>query len=515
MYTKLSIKLNDGGENKYILIPNHRGFFLMTDTKKLETQLKKNSPSNFKDTVSNGIEFAKRYHQGQTRLSGEPYVNHVIRCANNLAQMGLETNTILGGLFHDILERNSDKRDDISKILAKDFGEDVLNLVLACEDVSKATGSLETDHKIIKKYILNKSSDLRSVLIKLADTLDNVRTIEYMPSEKIGGEIQKIFNIYGPLAEYLNLDLIKKELEEKALQIYRPEEYQNISKMLLEQGYTVKERDRYITYLEKLLKGIPGEQNVHGRIKSIYSIYNKQKKYLKEGLPMSISNIDDIIGLRVITESEDDCFKVLELIMDNGEVITEDFTDYITHPKPNGYMALQGPVILPEISNKKAEIQIMTQDMYYYNTYGAASHIAYKESKSRYAKPTDKYNWIEKIHKQIDQNISSRENKISSPINVEIFSENVFAFTPKGKILQLDKGDTVVDFAYTVHTDIGNSMVSAKVNGKPVKLDYKIKTGDVIEIKTQAGKKQANPDWVRYANSPSVQAKIQKTWKKG
>lgn len=486
----------------------------MNETLKLEKQLIEICPQNFKENILEAINFAKEYHKNQTRLSGEPFINHSIRCATTLARMGLETNTIIGGLFHNVLSKNEERRQEIEKEILNKFGEDVLHIVHSCEGISKATGSMDTEHEIINKYILNSSKDLRAVLIKLADTLDNVRTIEYMPSERIGSKIQKVFKIYGPLAEYLNLNRIKKELEEKALEIYRPEEYHDIKKMMDNKGFTVEMRDKYISYLEQLLEKVPGNQTVHGRVKSIYSIYNKQKKYLKEGSKITIANIPDLLAFRVITQTEEECFKMLELIMDFGEIITEDFDDYITYPKPNGYSALQGPIKLPEISDNIVEIQIMTQDMYYKNTYGSASHIAYKESKSRYAKPTDKYSWVENIHKEIDKNISSREERISSPINVDIFPNYVYAFTPKGKIIQLDKGDTVVDFAYRVHTDIGNSMVSAKVNGVAVKHNYIVNTADIVEIKTQAGKKSVNPDWVMYANSPSTQSKIQKSWKK-
>ncbi|MFA5623044.1 MAG: HD domain-containing protein [Candidatus Dojkabacteria bacterium] len=482
--------------------------------KTLQEQLLEYSPKRFNDLILEGISFAQKYHEGQSRLSGEHFVNHSIRTARTLARMGLETNTILGALFHNVLSKNEQQRDNIEKEMSSKFGEEVLTIVKQCEGISKATGSQDTEFEIINKYILNSARDLRAVLIKLADTLDNVRHIEFMPSERIGSKIQKVFNIYGPLAEYLNLDILKKELEERALQIYRPEEYNTIKHMLESKDFTVDARDRYIAYLENLTSTISGQQIVHGRLKSIYSIYNKQKKNLKEGSSINISNIRDLLAFRIITESENDCFKVLELIMDNGEILTEEFDDYITHPKPNGYKALQGPIILPKVSNNIIELQIMSQEMYYHNTYGPASHIAYKESKSRYAKPTDKYSWVEQIHKEIQKNISLREQQVNIPINVEIFAENVYAFTPKGKILQLDKGDTVVDFAYLVHTDIGNSMVSAKVNGNAVKHNYEVKTGDIVDIKTQAGKKSVNPDWVLYANSPSTQAKIQKTWKK-
>jgi len=486
----------------------------MDNTLEIEKELIQNSPKKFQKKILEAIDYAKLYHKGQTRLSGEDYVNHTIRVAKTLADMGLETNTLIGGLFHNILSQNEDKKDFLKKEISSKFGDDILFLIHECDLISKATGSTDTDYPIINKYILNSAKDLRPILIKLADTLDNVRTIEYMPSERIGSKIQKVFKIYGPLAEYLNLYKMKKELEEKGLQIYRPEEYETIKKMLDQNGFTSEMMNRYIDYFEDLLKEIPGQEAVHGRVKSIYSIYNKQKKYLKEGAQISIAKIPDLLAFRIITESEDDCFNMLEIIMDNGEILTEDFDDYITHPKPNGYKALQGPVILPKVSKNIIELQIMTQDMYYHNTYGGASHIAYKESQSRYAKPTDKYNWVEKIHREIDKNISNREDKISYPIQVDIFTENVYAFTPKGKIIQLDKGDTVIDFAYQVHTDIGNSMVSAKVNGLPVKLNYQLKTGDTVEIKTQSGKKTVNQDWITYANSHSTKSKIQKTWKK-
>jgi len=272
-------------------------------------------------------------------------------------------------------------------------------------------------------------------------------------------------------------------------------------------------KEKYLQYIKEILKGINSNTSVYGRVKSIYSVYNKQKKQLKETGKVDISNIKDLIAFRVITDREESCFDILEKIMDKGDIITQEFDDYITHPKPNGYKALQGPIVLDEVSPSIIEIQILTHDMYYFNTYGPASHIAYKESKSRYANPTEKYNWVEQVHKEINKHISQRENNFSIPINVNIFPNSVFAFTPKGKILQLDLGDTVVDFAFKVHTDVGYRMVSAKVNGKAEKLDYQVKTGDQIEIITQIGKKSVKQEWVMYANSPSTKSKIQKTWK--
>jgi GTP diphosphokinase / guanosine-3',5'-bis(diphosphate) 3'-diphosphatase len=483
-------------------------------TKELEKELLKYSPNKFQNTIKEGIKLAYKYYKGQERLSGEGYINHAFGTAITIARMGLDTDTILAAILHNSITQNPTLKSEIEKEIKEVLGGDVLNLIHLCDEISRATSSIDTDYDIVTRYILNKTEDIRAVILKLADSLDNVRTIEYMPSERKGSKIRKIFEVYGPLAEYLNLDDIKKELEERALEIYRPEIFEMIKEKLEFNGYTLEKKMEYENFLIDITSKTIPNPIIKGRIKSIYSIYNKQHKYLKEGQNIDLSNIQDILAFRLITDTTDNCFKILETLMDNGDILTEDFDDYITYPKKNGYSALQGPVIFKDISNNPIEIQILTYEMYYHNTYGPASHIAYKESKSRNAKPTDKYNWVEQVHKEISRNISLREEKISIPINVKIFSEKTFAFTPKRKIVQLDQGDTPVDFAYKVHTDIGNSMVSAKVNGLPSKLYYKIVSGDTVEIVTQAGKKSAKEEWIKYANSPNTQTKIQRSWKK-
>ncbi len=477
-------------------------------------KIKELSPQNFLQPIAEAILLAQRYHKDQIRFSGEPYINHSLRIAITLAEMGMDTNTIIAGLLHNSITKSPNREKEISSEIENQFGEDVIQIIRQYNNISKATASTDTEYEIITKFILNNAKDLRPILIKLADTLDNVRTIEYMPSERLNSKVQKIIYIYAPLAEYLNLDSVKKELEEKALKIYRPEEYSIIESKMKENNFTEDVLHKYLEYLQSVLKEVSPSLEIYGRVKSIYSIYNKQKKQLKEGSSIDISNIRDLLAFRVITNSADDCFNVLEKIMDKGDILTEEFDDYITHPKPNGYKALQGPIVLDEVSPNIIELQIMTHDMYYHNTYGPASHIAYKESLSRFAKPTDRYNWVEDVQKGISKHISLRETSISNQIPVEIFPSNVYAFTPKGKIIQLDKGDTVVDFAFKVHTDIGYAMVSGKVNGKAEKLDYEVKTGDNIEIITQVGKKTVKQEWVLYANSASTKNKILKTWKK-
>jgi len=484
------------------------------NTEQLIQNLKNTCPKKYLDSIEKAISVTTLYHKGQKRLSGDPYVNHSLRVAITLSQMGMATNTIIAGLLHNCITNSPQKTKEISEKISQMFGDDVLKLIKLCNGINKATSSPQTDYTIITKFILNNAKDLRPVLIKLADTLDNVRTIEYMPSERLGSKIQKIFHVYAPLAEYLNLDRIKKELEERALEIYRPYEYSQIKKKLEENHFTKEIKNKYVGYLNNILSDISPQPFVQGRVKSIYSIYKKLDKQLKEGNSIDISSIRDLLAFRAITNSTENCFNILEKIMDHGDILTEEFDDYISNPKPNGYKALQGPVILHEMMPSVVEIQIVTQYIHYHNTYGPASHIAYKESQSRYTKPTDKYDWVEEIHKEINKHIAAREGKKTILIPVNIFPSNVYGITPKGKIIQLDKGDTVVDFAYKVHTDIGNSMVSAKVNGKAVKLDYNIQTGDIIEIKTQIGKKSVKQDWLKYANSNSTQYKIQRSWKK-
>lgn len=477
----------------------------------LKERLIKASPENYREIITDAIAFAQQCHDGQLRYSGDPYLVHALDTAIMLAEMELDSCTIIAGLLHNTISNSPWKKEELKKLILQKFGQETYDLIEKCSRINKATASTDTDYEIVCKSILNANTDIRPILIKLADTLDNVRTIQYMPQERISSKVQKIFNIYGPMAEYLNLDEIKKELEEKALEIYRVDEYKAIGDELQKKDISENLKNTYCEYFNTLFREY--NPDVQGRVKSKYSIYKKLKKQLKEGTSIDISSIRDLIAFRILVDNQTQCFNILERVMDNGDLLLEEFDDYISNPKKNGYKAIQGPAIFPLISPNVIEIQILTKDMHYTNTYGTASHIAYKESQSRYANPTDKYKWVEQVHKEIMENKTNRNNQFSIPINAQIFENNRYAFTPKGKIIQLDSGDTVVDFAYRVHTAIGNSMVGAKVNGLPTRLEYEIQTGDTVEIKTQPGKKSSKIEWVAYAHSPSTKTKIEKSWK--
>lgn len=471
------------------------------DFEKIKQKIIEYSPKSFVDGIYKSIDFAVNAHQGERRLSNEDFITHPLNTALITAQMGCDTSTIIASILHSLAGREKEI-EEIKNI----FGEDVYNLIKETKIIQKATKNQETPEEIITKYILNRSKDLRPVLIKLASALHNVKTVQYLPEEQQKEASKKVFNVYSIIAEYLNLNDMKKDLEEYAFKQYQPVEYESIKQKMLREDINDDLLEKYKKIIEKHIKGINAQ--LSGRVKGEYSIYNKLKKYEKEWKDPKIEELTDLIAFRIITKTEDECFLVLEKIMDNSQVDTNLFDDYISNPKPNGYRAIHVVTKFSEISPLDIEIQILTEEMEYTNTYGKASHISYKAQKSRYAKPTDEYGWVEEVHNKIKEHISKREENISNPILCNIFENEVFAFTPKEEIISLDKGDTVLDFAYKVHTDIGNSAVGAKINGLAGKLDTVLKTDDRVEIKRQKDKTSQPESALSLVHSQSSKNKI-------
>jgi GTP pyrophosphokinase len=471
--------------------------------KKLIKQILKESPSKYTDLIEHSIKFADEKLDGEKRLSGEYLVEHSLKTALTLAQLSCDTNTIVAGILHSCFAKDIAIQEEIKK----EFGKDIYTLIFKAKQISKVTASTRTESEIITKCILNASTDLRPILIKLASAAQNVETLEYLPEDVRKGKIKKAFEIYGKIAEYLNLGKLKKEIEENAFKRYKLEEFERISKLLESHEINQELLQKYTRHFKKIFKNVPNIQ-IECRIKSKYSIYNKLKKYEKEWINPELGRIEDLIGFRVVTDTEEQCFTVLERVMDSGELDYTSFDDYISNPKPNGYSAMQGTVVFPKISSNKIELQILTQDMHYTNTYGTASHIAYKASQSRFAKPDTSYDWVECIHKQFTRHQRLRNEKQSIPIRCKIFENEKFVMTPKGQIIDLDINDTVLDFAFRVHSEIGHSAVAAKMENKAIPLSYIPKTGDVIQIVTQKGKTKQKEDILKLANSPSTRAKI-------
>lgn len=456
------------------------------------------------------ISFGENKYDGKTRFNGVPMINHVLEIAISLLEKGLDLNTATATIFHE-MEMNEETKNEIKE----KFSEDIIEILDGVKKIKRGTDSLDTNPEIIIKYILNVSKDLRPVYLKIYDTLHDIKSFDEIPEEQKKSKLYKALNIYGVLAEYLHLEELKKELEEKAFSYYLPVEYRSITKKMESLGISEELLNKYKNEILVRVKESGIRARVEGRIKSKYSIYKKLKKYEKEWIDPNIRRLDDLIAFRVVTQDVSSCYEILEKLMDNGEINEERFDDYISNPKPNGYRAVQFPIKLPQISDLYLEIQIVTEEMYQSNTFGKASHIAYKASQSRYAKPTNKYDWVKEIQDKIAKSkIESKKTK-SIPITCNIFDDEVFTFTPGGKIIALDRGDTVLDFAFRLHTDIGNKAESAKVNGLPAKLAQELRTGDTVEIKVDKNKTHQKDATVEYANSSSTKSKIRRNLKQG
>ena len=484
---------------------------MMQDKNQIIKKILERTPDKYESIVLQAIFFSEKINRGKTRETGEPWILHSLNVALICAEMKTDTDTIIAAILHDFSNFETEEKTKDENFVLKTFGQNVFDLIVSTRKINEATASEETDYSIITKYILKNSQDVRPILIKLADVSHNSESLEILNKRNQNIVIKKILNIYSPLAEYLNLYPLKKKIEENAFKIDNPEEYESLEKELNNIGISQSLADKYLKVLQNYSENFDYAPKLEARIKSKYSIYNKFKKFEKEGNDLKIDRIKDLIAFRIITKTEDDCYKFLEKLMDTAELNYDLFDDYIMKPKPNGYKAIQGPLKFKEISDTlEVEVQIMTHEMYYNYQYGPASHIAYKASKKRFAEATDRYNWVEDLHKAIEENINKRETERSIPIQCDIFKDRTFVFTPHGKIIEMRKGYTALDFAYLLHTQIGHSAVGVKINGKSVGLNTELNTGDIVEIKTEHTKKYPNQNSLKYVHTKSAKSKISK-----
>jgi GTP pyrophosphokinase len=474
-----------------------------------ENKLINNTPKDFKKIVQKSLNLAKKEFKDKKRPEGDKYISHSLDTALRLQREGFDTTTVICSLLHHI-----NLTDQNLKYIEKNISPIVKDLLIVYSKIDKVVKNTDASYDIATRYILNSVEDLRPVIVQIFNAQSNSHILESIENNKDRKDIiQRNLNIHSTLAEYLGFDDIKTDITEEAFRITQREDYEYIEKLYQKEEINQEKLEEYKTYITKLIKDLDKDFEIEGRIKSKYSTFNKLKKYLKEGYINPINRISDLIGFRLITNNQEDCFKILDAIWEKGEIVIEKYDDYISHPKPNGYKAMQGPVIFPEIDDMMIEIQILTKEMYEYNTYGPASHIAYKESKSRFAKPSTKYGWIKEVHEAIKNNRKISQKEFSVPIEVKIFPDEIYALTPKGRIIGLEKGDTVTDFAYRIHTDIGNSMIGAKVNNKSTSFDQALKTGDIVEILIQKGKTHPKPNLLRCANSDTTKVKIERAMK--
>lgn len=450
-------------------------------------------------------QFAKKAHKGQIRASNEPYILHPINVALILLTFDVDLQTIEASLLHDVVEDTSVSLDTI-----KDkFGKEVALLVDGVSKISQIKFLSLEEWKLesLRKVLIAMASDFRVVFIKLADRLHNMRTLNYLPEEKRREVAKETMEIYVPLAHRLGIYTLKWELEDLAFKYLEPEIFQDLK---IKVSKKREERENEIFDIKIKIENLLNENNivcrVEGRAKNLYSIYRKMKQDNK-----TFDEIFDLTALRVIVPTIQDCYKTLGIVHTRWKPIPGRVKDYIAIPKPNGYQSLHTTLI--DDNGEPFEIQIRTEEMHKNCEFGIASHWSYKE-KGKKIDPdmSNKINWIRQIVEWQKTIPSARE--FINRVKEDIFSDEIFVFTPKGEIINLTVDATPIDFAYKIHTEIGNKCIGAKVNGRIVPLNYKLKTGDRVEILTSKTSPGPSRDWLKFVKSSSTKEKIRQFYRK-
>ncbi len=454
--------------------------------------------------IDEAYQLAFLSHQGQFRKSKEPYITHPVSVCYILAELQSGPNTLIAGLLHDVVEDTKISLSDIEK----QFGEEVSFLVDGVTKISKLSFVSEnSEAENQQKMLLAMSKDIRVILIKIADRLHNMRTIDFQNQEKRMQVANETLDIYAPLAHRLGLFNIKAELEDRSLRIVNPPEFYKIRNLVENKELSHKESiDQMIQTIGNYLKSHKvNKYNISGRTKSIYSIY---KKMAFQHRPFE--DIYDILALRIIVDKIETCYQVLGIIHAHFVPIPKRFKDYIAVPKPNLYQSLHTTILSD--TGSIYEVQIRTEEMDKIAEYGVAAHWAYKEGR-QYSKEREQFEiaqklkWYSEILKMSNENDDSALEFVET-IKEDILSANIYVFTPKGQVIELTKGCTPIDFAYRIHSDVGDKTVGAIVNNKIVSLDYELKTGDVVNIKTSKSSLGPNEDWLKIVGSNHARHKI-------
>lgn len=481
-------------------------------------RVRKYHPSDDISLIEKAYEIARNAHEGQLRKSGEPYIIHPLYVAIILAGLELDKETIAAGILHDVVEDTVLTREQI----AQRFGNDVALLVdgvtklkklkLSGDYVDRSQTQQDMQARNLRKMFLAMAKDIRVILIKLADRLHNMRTLQFMPPEKQQRIAQETLDIYSPIADRLGISKIKVELDDLSLKYLYPDVYYDLAAKVEQRK---SERERYVQEIAIEVRhhiheaGIEGE--VDGRVKHLFSIYRKmlnQKKSLEE--------IYDLFAVRVIVGTIRDCYAVLGTIHEMYKPIPGRFKDYIAMPKANMYQSLHTTLIGP--AGQPFEIQIRTYEMHRAAEYGIAAHWKYKEAGSSQKveknREEEKLSWLRQILEWQQDMSDNREFMDLLKSDLNLFSDDVYCFTPRGEVKNLPVGSTPIDFAYAIHTAVGNRMVGARVNDKIVPIDYEIKNGDRIEILTSPSSKGPSLDWLTIAKSASTRNKINQWFKR-
>lgn len=476
----------------------------------LVARVRKYHPSADISMIEKAYRIAKDAHKDQVRKSGEPYIIHPLWVGIILADLEMDKETIVAGMLHDAVEDTAMTLEDITK----EFGEEVALLVdgvTKLGQLSYSQDKLEVQAENLRKMFLAMAKDIRVIIIKLADRLHNMRTLEFMTPAKQQEKARETMDIYAPIAQRLGISKIKTELDDLSLKYWKPDVYYQLVKDLNERK---TEREEFVQQIvaevSKHMKNARIKAKVYGRVKHFFSIYKKMVNQNK-----TLDQVYDLFAVRIIVDSVKDCYAALGVIHEMYTPIPGRFKDYIAMPKPNMYQSLHTTLMGP--SGQPFEIQIRTEEMHKTAEYGIAAHWKYKEgadAAKSMASQEAKLNWLRQILEWQRDMSDNREFLSLLKGDLDLFAEDVYCFTPNGDVKNLPNGSTPVDFAYAIHSAVGNKMVGARVNGKLVNIDYKIQNGDRIEILTSQNSKGPSRDWLNIVKSTQAKNKINQWFKK-
>jgi len=471
---------------------------------KLVSKIKEYNPGCNFTMLDKAYELAARAHEGQLRESGEPYITHPLEVAHILADLELDCTTIIAGLLHDTVEDTNCTIDDIRE----QFGEDTASLVDGVTKLDKIpyTTKEEQQAENLRKMFMAMAKDIRVILIKLADRLHNIHTLKYMPPEKQVEKARETLEIYAPLAHRLGISKVKGELEDNCFKYLHPSEYYDLVEKIAKKR---REREAFISHIMEQIKAKATELGIDikidGRPKHFYSIYRKMHEQNK-----TLDQIYDLFAVRVIVTSVKDCYAVLGMVHELYKPMPGRFKDYIAMPKPNMYQSLHTTLIGHE--GQPFEVQIRTWDMHKVAEVGIAAHWRYKEGTKTESELDNKFVWLRQM---LEWQKEARDaNEFVETVKIDLFADEVFVFTPKGDVVNLPAGSNPIDFAYAIHSAVGNKMMGARVNGEIVKLGSELKNGDIVEIITSANVHGPSRDWLKIVKSSQARNKINQWFKK-